>query len=178
VRKFGAILVVLMLLVAVGIAYEQCCQWTQNCPKSQEGCDGSACSSCVLSAGCDGCPGSADCDNCPMMTDQSRVKKVTGTVRYIRSTNKAVKVMNGDQGMLLRVSAKCSTGCTERLKKAIGGFEKGQQVTAWYWDCPATGKAYLANIKPGADATTGSEGTSPAAAGCGAVAPSCGGCSG
>ena len=175
-RKFGAVFAVLMLLVAVGIAYEQSCQWTQSCPKSDQGCDGSSCSSCALSAGCDGCPRSGDCDNCAMVQGSKRVKKVTGTVRYIRSTKKAVKVMNGDKGMLLRVSTKCSAGCTERLKKAIGGFEKGQQVTAWYWDCPATGKYYLANIKPGADATTGGEGTS--ATGCGLAAPSCGGCSG
>jgi hypothetical protein len=178
VRKFGAVLVVLFLLVAVGVAYEQCSQWAQQCPKAQQGeCDGSACSSCPISAGCEGCPNAGDCDNCAMAQGSERVKKATGTVRYIRSTKKAVKVMTGeDEGMLLRISSKCDCACKQRLMKAIGELEKDQKVDAWYWKCPASERYYLANIKPAGEGTSGGEGTT-SASGC-SLTPTCGGCSG
>lgn len=177
-RKLGAVLIVLLLLVAVGVAYEQCCQWAQQCPKGQQGgCDGSACSSCVMSAGCEGCPHAGDCGNCPAMKDAERVQKLTGTVRYIRSTNKVLKVMTGEaEGVLLRVSNNCSCACKQRLVKAISQLEKGQEVDAWYWKCPASGKHFLTNIKPAGEGTSAGEGTT-SAAGCG-MGAACGGCAG
>jgi hypothetical protein len=112
-----------------------------------------------------------------MAQGSDRVKKLTGTVRYIRSTNKVLKVMTGEtDGVRLRVSNKCSCACKQRLVKAIGELEKGQEVDAWYWKCPDSGKYYLANIKPAGEDTSAGEGTT-SAAGC-SMAPSCGGCSG
>jgi hypothetical protein len=178
VRKLGVVLVVLLLFVTVGVAYEQSCQGTQQCPKAQQGeCDGSTCSSCVMSASCESCSHAGHCDNCPAMKNPERVKELTGTVRYIRSTNKVLKVMTGEtEGMLLRVSNKYPSACKQRLVKAVSALKKGQEVDAWYWKCPVSGKYFLTNIEPAGEGSAAGEGTT-SAAGC-SMGPTCGGCAG
>ncbi|MBM3498982.1 MAG: hypothetical protein FJX74_09965 [Armatimonadetes bacterium] len=178
-RKAAAILTCLLLVLSVGVAYSKCGQegcgqascpspCPGNCPSAS-----SSCSSCPnASASCPAKTECADCDGASCaLKDCDKVATVSGTVRYVRSTHTAVKVVNGDQGLLLRIKSDCAQSCG--LKAKLAALTKGDAVSAKYWTCPQSGKHYLVDIAGGATAAE-SAATAPAPAGC----PSTGGCGG
>ena len=165
-RKLGAVMIGLLLLAAVGVAYNQCSQGSG--PSCGTTCAGvsteqaSACGSCAYSearAKCDGdcatceCPDAGKCSKKCADCPDGACAKVSGTVRYTRSTNKAVKVMNGEDGYLLRVSRDCG-GCQAGLMKTISGLEKGDSVEATYRKCPKSGKYYICTLKVANEGTS------------------------
>jgi len=184
-RTLSAIVIVIALAAAVSVAYVQACgSCADGSATAASGCASCAggaekpdsCGSCAkATANCDGdckkkaadCDG--DCATCDCPKGKAKCAKakcadacvtVEGTVRYVRSTNKAVKVINGDKGYLLRVGGECG-GCPKTMISTISGLEKGDAVIASYKTCPTSGKYYLCSLKAaGADA----ESTTPAPA--------------
>ena len=141
------------LVAAVGVAYVQC--------------GGGGCAD--TSASCASCTGSAEqvksCGSCAKASeckDADACAKVDGTVRYVRSTNKAVKVMNGENGYLLRVGGDTG-GCQKTLVATISNLDKGDAVSATYKACPTSGKLYLCTLKTDADTGEGTTEDAPAA---------------
>ena len=180
-RKAIAVLICLMLLLAVGVAYNQCAQ--KQCDKTScpSPCPGNcptptaSCSSCPNASA--SCPMQGACVNCDGSTcslkDCEKVATFTGGIRYIRSANSGVKVVNGDKGLLLRVSDQCAAA--DALRQKLSALKRGDAVTAKYWTCPKSGNHYLVDIAAGAASAT-----APAAGGCGAAGgcPMSGGCGG
>ena len=136
-------------------------------------------SSCAAKANCDGdcdtctCKKAKNCDgDCATCTckkaSAKRAKasgadacvKVEGTVRYVRSTKKAVKLMNGDKGYLLRVGGDCG-GCQKTMISTISDLEKGDAIVASYKTCPTSGRYYICSLTSGGTAV-GSAATAPA----------------
>jgi len=200
VRKtLGITLVVLLLVAAVSVAYNQCSKWSENsgcggcgdapAVAAETGCGGCAGGGCGADASgakfdcdtnpCPDCPNAkADCDGdcdtctkCPVAKTAAGVcagcakgvcaKTISGTVRYVRSTNSAVKVVSGDDAVLLRVPRKsCDGVCTVSLRKAIGSLEKGDAVTATYTKCAGKTRAYIIKLSAAGESTSApSEGT-------------------
>jgi len=193
VRKAIAVLICLMLLLAVGVAYNQCAQ--KQCDKTScpSPCPGNcptpkaSCASCPSPGGCPApkascaaCPGAcadcpakgacANCDgsSCPVK-DCPKVAAFAGAVRYVLSTSPGVKVVADGKGLLLRVSGECASA--DALKQKLSALKRGDAVTAKYWTCPQSGKHYLVDIAAGAPAASG--------ACCGGTGcPPSGGCAG
>ena len=183
-RKAAAILICLMLLLAFGVAYNQCAQKQcnkQDCPTP---CPGNCptgvaanCSTCPHASG--SCPMKGDCatcdgDNCPLK-GSAAVKTMSGAVRYVVATNSIVKVQAGEQGLRLRVNPKCAAA--EAMRQKLSALTKGEQVTAKYWTCPQSGKTYLVDISASAS-TAAAPAPAPMAPGCGGTCPMTGGCGG
>jgi len=177
VRKAIAVLICLMLLLAVGVAYNQCAQ--KQCDKTScpSPCPGNcptptaSCSSCPKASA--DCPPKGDCVNCDGSTcslkDCEKVAAFTGVVRYVVSANSRVKVVAGDKGLLLRVHDECASA--EALKQKLSALKRGDTVSAKFWTCAQSGKHYLVDIAAGAPAASG------ACCG-GAGCPPTGGCAG
>ena len=177
-RKAAAILVCLLLLLSVGVAYNQCSQkpcgqttcaspCAGNCPTPTASCAScpNASAACPMKGQCVNCDG----DSCALK-DCDKVATVAGAVRYVRSTNMAVKVIQGDQGLLLRVRADCPKASD--LKAKLAALVKGDAVTAKYWTCPKSGRHYLVDISGGATAAESAAITTapmscPSSGGCG-----------
>ena len=165
-RKLGVVLIGLVLVFAVGVAYNQCSQQGGgSCPAGVSPEQGNFCGSagsCPASSDCTACATCADCDNdcadCELVKSD-KIKMISGTVRYTRSTNKAVKVVDGDSAVLLRVDRNSCEHCQKGQMSTIAGLEKGDGVKAWYWTCAKSGKSYLTKLVAGGESTT-DEGTS------------------
>jgi hypothetical protein len=183
-RKVAAILVCLLLLLSVGVAYSKCgqagCGGGGSCSAAEA--SGASCpegqTACAAKAACDGdcasCEGPAsacaDCDGTSCaQKDCDKVASISGTVRYVRSTNSAVKVATADKAVLLRINTQCTQ--SSGLKTKLAALAKGDAVTAKYYTCPESGKHYLVDISGGA---TAAESAATTPAGC----PSTGGCGG
>ena len=212
-KTLGITLVVLLLVAAVSVAYNQCSKWSAasgcggcgdasavaaetgcggcaggGCGADASGakfdCDTNPCPDCPnAKADCDGdcdkcdcpkpkCDGDCDtCTKCPVAKTAAGgcagcakgvcAKTISGTVRYVRSTNSAVKVVSGDDAVLLRVPRKsCDGVCTISLRKAIGSLEKGDAVTATYTKCAGKTRAYIIKLSAAGESTSApSEGT-------------------
>jgi hypothetical protein len=180
VRRTAAILVCLMLLLAVGVAYNQCSQNQcsgQNCPSPCPGnCPQGSCATCPNAN--QNCPLKTDCKTCRhdgtcSAKDSDKVTTASGAVRYVRGGNNAVKVMSAGKGLLLRIYPKCGMG--DVLKQKLSALKKGEQVSANYWTCPKSGRHYLVDISVGAASAA-----APTATGCSAAGscPMGGGCGG
>ncbi len=184
-RITSAIVVMIALVAAVSIAYVEACDTCADCnaTASATACAGST--ACAGESSCDGdcdtctckkaksCDG--DCATCDCPKGKTKCAKakgsakanakcadacanVEGTVRYVRSTKKAVKVMNGDKGYLLRVGGDCG-GCQKSMISTITNLEKGDAVVASFQTCATSGRYYLCTLKTaGADAA---ESTAP-----------------
>jgi len=180
VRRVAAVLICLILLLAVGIAYNQCVQQQcskENCPSPCPGnCPTGGCpqastcpsasASCPMGTACATCDGS---DGCPLKgTD--KVSTAAGTVRSVRARNGTVKLATGpNQSLLLRVNPACKLA--DATKQKLSALKKGDAVTAQFWTCPKSGKHYLVDLSTSASADA-SIITSPSAGACGG---SCGG---
>ena len=159
-RKAIAVLVCLMLLLAVGVAYNQCAQ--KQCDKTScpSPCPGN-CPTPTVSSSCPHasaeCPKKGACANCDGATcslkDCEKVAAFAGTVRYVLSTSPGVKVVADGKGVLLRVSAECASA--DALKQKLSALKRGDAVSAKYWTCPQSGKHYLVDIAAGAPAEIG-----------------------
>jgi hypothetical protein len=166
-----------LLLVSVGVAYNQCSQKPCDKTSCPSPCPGNCPTPTAASASCPSasaaCPLKSECVNCDgdtcALKDCNKVATVAGTVRYVRSTNTAVKVVAGDQSLLLRTNPSCPKASA--LQAKLAALAKGDAVTAKYWTCPKSGRYYLVEITGGATAAE-SAATTPAAC------PSAGGCGG
>ena len=196
-RKAIAILVCLMLLLAVGVAYNQCaqkqCDKTScpspcpgNCPTPTASCAScpNAAAGCAQKCACADCDGidckcadckcancdgaAAGCKDCACK-GCGKVAAFAGTIRYVRSANAGVKVVAGDKGLLLRVSDQSASA--DALKQKLSALKRGDAVTAKFRTCPKSGNYYLVDIAAGAPAAAG---------GCcgGTGCPPTGGCAG
>lgn len=155
VRNTALVLVCLLLLVAVGAAYNQCLPkpcGKQDCP--------SACPDTCPCPSCADCPHRGTCLRCEACPSKGcAVSTASGTVRYVRVTGSAVKVVNGGNGLLLRVNPKCAAASA--IKQKLLTLKKGDAVTAKYWVDANSGKSYLVDISQAVTATPTSAGAAP-----------------